>query len=259
MTEQIEQIPPTPEGREGEPQVRFSLIIPTRNEVGNVNPLFERLSPVLSNYNAEVIFVDDSDDATPNAITEKNWPFPVKVIHREAAERVGGLSTAVLEGVTRANGEYIGVMDADLQHPPEVLPRLLDTATSNNDDIVIASRFVEGGSPGGLSGPIRRLGSEGTIFLSHVLFPELKGVKDPMSGFFLFNRRILEGDVTLNPQGFKILLELLVKSNWFNLDEVPLQFQRREHGESKLDLKETMAIYSHMFRLFREKRSRRTN
>lgn len=247
---------PIQEQREIEQRPQFSLIIPTRNEVGNIDPLFARLTPSLVNYRSEVIFVDDSDDETAEVIRGTLWSVPVTVIQRRRDERQGGLSTAVLEGIARARGTYIGVMDADLQHPPEIVPKLLETAIDNDDDIVIASRFAEGGSMEGLSNPVRKLASKGTIFLSHAIFPELKKVTDPMSGFFLFNSRIIEGNIELNPQGFKILLELLVKTHWVNLHEVPFQFQKRTQGESKLDTREVMAIYSHMFRLFKEKHRR---
>jgi len=259
MLERDEQTGLVFENKEREPRVLFSLIIPTRNEIDNVNPLFKRLSPVLSKYHAEVIFVDDSDDNTSSALRNKDWTFPVNIIHRKRGERKGGLSTAVLQGIAVARGDYIGVMDADLQHPPELLPNLLTAINNNNSDIVIASRFVEKGSLSGLSGPIRKLGSKGTIFLIHALFPELKKVRDPMSGFFLFNKKILDGETELNPQGFKILFELLIKSHWVNLSEIPLQFEKREHGKSKLDIKEIIYTYSYMLRSFKEKHSKITS
>ncbi len=247
-----EQIRPTSELKETEPKFEISLVIPTKNESGNVDLLFERLVPILTGYKSEAIFVDDSSDDTAEKIKGKVWPFPVNIIQRGFNEQVGGLSTAVLEGVAKANGKYIGVMDADLQHPPELLPQLINSAIRNNDDIVIASRFIPGGSIEGLSNPIRKLGSRGTTMLTHVLFPELKQVSDPMSGFFLFNKKILEGDFELNPQGFKILLELLVKTNWVSLGEIPLRFNKRTQEKSKFIAKEKMSAYFHIFQLFRE-------
>lgn len=255
----VERERPNQERKESDSQPHLSLIIPTKNEAGNIEPLFTRLVPSLANFRSEIIFVDDSDDNTAQQIREKTWPFPVSVISRKPHERQGGLSTAVIEGIVSARGEYIGVMDADLQHPPEVVPELLETALKNDDDVVVASRFAKGGSIEGLSNPARKLGSKGTIFLSHVIFPKLRNVSDPMSGFFLFNRRILEGDVSLNPQGFKILLELLVKTNWVNLHEVPFEFQRRVQGSSKLNTKEAIAVYSHMFTLLKDKYKKRNS
>ncbi|HVT01232.1 MAG TPA: polyprenol monophosphomannose synthase [Patescibacteria group bacterium] len=245
------------EHREDSQKAIFSLIIPTRNEVENLAPLYKRLTPILTPNNCEVIFVDDSDDNTPNLLRQQRWSFPVSVMHRSIQERKGGLSTAVLLGISHATGRFIGVMDADLQHPPELIPTLLSSAV-NDKDIVIASRFVNGGSIEGLSNPLRKLGSRGTNTLAHFLFPALKNVKDTMSGFFLFDRKLLDDGTQLNPEGFKILLELLVKTNWVSLEEIPLQFQRREYGESKFNMNETLAIYMHMLRLFREKKFRRT-
>lgn len=102
-------------------------------------------------------FVDDSDDDTPARLQEKPWPMPVKVIARPKDQRQGGLSTAVMEGISNSSGQYIGVMDADLQHPPEVIPTLLETAKGNDDDIVIASRFTKGGGLEGLANPGRKI------------------------------------------------------------------------------------------------------
>lgn len=243
------------ESKEGESKPVFSLIIPTRNEIDNIQPLSTRLIPSLRGYQSEVIFVDDSDDNTPDVIRNIAWSMPMQVVTRERGQRRGGLSTAVMGGIGRSSGQYIGVMDADLQHPPEVIPTMLRTAQENDDDILIASRYTEGGSMEGLANPARRLGSKGTIFLYHKVFPKLKGVTDPSSGFFIVNRRILE-EAELHPQGFKMLLEILVNTNWVKLHEVPYEFDKRLYGESKMGAQVGLDLFSHMYKLWRRKNKR---
>ncbi len=234
-----------------------SLIIPTLNEEQNLPILFAKLRELLRETNYEIILVDDSDDAT--ATTARRLAFEmtlnVSVIHREGDEREGGLSTAVLAGVAAAYGDYVCIMDADLQHPPELVIDMIATARESDADIVVASSYVEGGSDAGLSSGTRRLISKASKGLVKTVFRRsLKSVSDPLSGFFLARRSLLN-ETALRPIGFKILLDILVRSNWKLAAEVPLQFERRAAGSSKATLTQGRDLLSHVMRLFWERRT----
>src|SRR6478672_6585276 len=226
--------------------LELSVVIPTYNERDNVATLLHRLEGSLADISAEVIFVDDSDDGTPAAITACQSPLPVRVIHREGRQRAGGLSTAVLRGVATARGKYVCVMDGDLQHPPETIPSLVERAAGTEADIVIASRNVSGGSNGGLDGPWRRFVSWAFGMVSRTLFYEkLRRVKDPLSGFLLVRRSALDG-ITLRPIGYKISLEILIRAAGSHVEEVPYSFSGREEGESKASLSTGVTFFRHV-------------
>jgi dolichol-phosphate mannosyltransferase len=227
-----------------------SLIVPTRNEAENVSELLVRLDRLPAGVLGEVIFVDDSDDDTPAAIAylAPSVHFSVDVIHREPGDRVGGLSGAVVEGFRRGRGEWLGVMDADLQHPPEVLAELFATGQSAGADIVCATRNVNGGARDGL-GAARDLISKSFTTVARRAFPRrLRGVSDPMSGFFLVRRAALQPEA-LRPTGFKILLEILVRTPGLRRAEVGYEFAARFAGDSKASLKEGVVYLRHLARL----------
>jgi dolichol-phosphate mannosyltransferase len=216
--------------------VEISIIVPTYNERDNIVTLIERIDKALERHQLsyEVIIVDDSSpDGTAGIAKSLSLRYPVKVIVRKGKR---GLSSAVLEGVKEAEGRFIVVMDADLQHPPEIIPRLYKRAIQDSCELVIASRYVPGGSPGHWS-LMRKLISKGATYLARSFLPRVRHVKDPMSGFFLLRKDVLDG-ATLNPRGFKILLEILVKGNYRKVCEEPYVFGRRLSGESKLGTKE---------------------
>jgi dolichol-phosphate mannosyltransferase len=206
----------------------LSIIVPTYNEAENVRELIERVEASLKGLDFEVIVVDDSSpDGTAEIAEELGKIYGnVKVVKRP---RKMGLASAVLDGMKVAKHELIAVMDADLQHPPELLPKLLEKAREGYD-IVVASRYVEGG---GIEewGFWRRLISRGATFLAHAFLPKTRGVKDPMSGFFLFRRGVVEG-IELNPIGYKLLLEVLVKGRYEKVIEVPYVFKVRKRGKA---------------------------
>jgi glycosyltransferase involved in cell wall biosynthesis len=227
-----------------------SLIIPTRNEAGNISELLVRLDRLPAGVLGEVIFVDDSDDDTPAAIAYlgPSVDFPVDVVHREAGHRDGGLSGAVLEGFRRAKCEWMAVMDADLQHPPEVLADLFARGSADGADIVCATRNVGGGARDGL-GAARDLISKSFTTFARRAFPRrLRGVSDPMSGFFLVRRSAVDPD-TLNPTGFKILLEILVRTPGLRRAEVAYEFACRHAGDSKASLRQGVTYLRHLARL----------
>ena len=227
-----------------------SLIVPTRNEAGNISELLVRLDRLPAGVLGEVIFVDDSDDDTPAAIAylAPSVDFPVAVVHREAGLRADGLSGAVIEGFRRARGEWLAVMDADLQHPPEVLAELFATAESAGVDIVCASRNVGGGGRDGL-GAARDLISKSFTTFARQAFPRrLRGLSDPMSGFFLVRQAALDLD-RLRPTGFKVLLEILVRTPGLRKAEVGYEFGPRFAGDSKASLKQGVTYLRHLARL----------
>ncbi|HVW33524.1 MAG TPA: polyprenol monophosphomannose synthase [Acidimicrobiia bacterium] len=234
----------------GEIQGAVSLVVPTRNEAGNISELLVRLGRLPAGVLGEVIFVDDSDDDTPAAIAylAPSVDFPVAVIHREPGDRTGGLSGAVVEGFRRARGPWLGVMDADLQHPPEVLADLFAAGESGPADIVCATRNVSGGGRDGL-GATRDLISKSFTTFARRAFPRrLRGVSDPMSGFFLVRRSALDPEA-LHPTGFKILLEILVRTRGLRRTEVGYEFAARYAGDSKASLKQGVVYLRHLARL----------
>ena len=241
--------------RSTEPQL--SVVIPTRNERDNIPTLLTTLADALKGVPTEVIFVDDSDDTTPQVIAAQasNFPatFRVRLQHRRAGtERAGGLATAVSAGMDGARAKYVAVLDADLQHPPARLRTLFDEAVKADADVVLATRYLPGGSYEGLDGPSRKLISMGLKWVAKIVFPDqLLRVSDPLGGFFLVRRSIIEG-VTLRPIGYKISLELLVRCKWARLVEVPYHFHARAAGQSKSDFKQGMMVLRHMGRLVRE-------
>ncbi len=230
------------------PDLSLSLLIPTRNEEDNVLPLLERIERALANRPYEVLFVDDSDDETPARIREAQERFPnVKLIHRQPGKRSGGLSGAVVCGMNSAVGQWVCVMDADLQHPPELIPSMLVRA-QQGCDLVAASRMAGGGGLAGLSRPRRWL-STGLAVLTRLLFPTpLSGISDPLTGFFVLRRSAFDPSC-LSPNGFKILLDILVSTPGLKASEVPFQIQSRREGQSKAGLREIGRFFSLILQL----------
>lgn len=226
---------------------RVSLVIPTFNESANVAELLSRLAAALpAGAPCEVIFVDDSTDDTPAVITEaaRRSRLAVLVRHREAAE--GGLGGAVALGLREAAAPWIVVLDADLQHPPALVPELIAAGEQAGADLVVATRYAGGGSRAGLGGGFRKVVSGGSTVLAKTIFPrELRDVSDPMSGFFAVRAAALNADL-LRPLGYKILLELIVRCRLQRITEVPYQFQDRFAGESKASFSEGLRFLQHL-------------
>lgn len=227
----------------------LSVIVPTRNEAGNVEPLLSRLERALKGTDFEVIFVDDSTDNTPDVIRQKagEHTFGVSVIARPP-ERRNGLGMAVVEGMHAARSEWIVVMDGDLQHPPEVIRELLDKANSTGADLVAASRLSEGASTGGLSKKRTLLSRSLTLGLQACFPKNLRNVSDPLTGFFLLRRSAIALD-KLHPEGFKILLEVLMRNTQLKVAEVPFEFGKRHSGESKASPKEMLRLIRQVAKL----------
>lgn len=217
----------------------LSVIVPTFNEGPNVAELVRRTTDALADRAVEVIFVDDSTDDTPDIIraVAADARIPVRLIHRD--DPVGGLGGAVVEGIKAAASDRCVVMDGDLQHPPEVIADLLARAELGDVDVVVASRYVAGGTSDGLANAVRTTVSRASTLLTKSMFPKkLHNCSDPMTGFFLVDRSALEVE-TLQPRGFKILLEILARKQ-MRIAEVPFSFAPRFAGESKASFSQGM-------------------
>ena len=221
------------------------VVVPTRNEAQNVRPLVEQIKAAFDDRPVSVVFVDDSDDDTPEqvATVAAERVVPVHLLHREPGERDGGLGSAVLSGLrvaAAAGAKWAVVMDGDLQHPPEVAPLLVAKGEWTDADVIVASRYVPGGSAEGLAGMSRTMVSSSATWLAKGIFPrKLRSCTDPMSGFFAVHLPSLPLD-RLRPEGFKILLEVLVRSGRLRVAEVPFTFGERHSGESKASWREGM-------------------
>ncbi len=208
----------------------LSLVVPTYNERENVRSLYRRVVDTLDGEDFEIVFVDDSHDDTPDEI-RKLCAEDSRVRLLRRMER--GLATAVIDGFNIARGDLLAVIDGDLQHPPEMLAHLLRAQRETRADIVVPSRYMPGGDPGGLSG-VRRLLSLGGRALAHILLRESRVTSDPMSGCFLVTRAAAAPILSARPKGFKILLELLVRGDVQRATDVPYAFAPRGAGQSKL-------------------------
>ncbi len=233
-------------------RVLLTLVVPTRNEAENVTGLVGGLRQSLAGIEYRVVFVDDSTDGTPDMIRGlAEGDGRVVLVHREGAEREGGLSTAVTTGMEQFSGdsEFTCVMDADMQHPPEKVREMLEVARSGEADVVVASRYAPGGSYEGLAGRTRRAVSVGSKYLAQLVFKEARKTSDPMTGFFLVRNEAISG-IQFRPTGFKVLLEILVCAPELRVAEVPFGFQARNAGVSKASLRQGFEYLTHILSLF---------
>ncbi|MFG2886079.1 glycosyltransferase [Streptomyces sp. NPDC048297] len=224
-----------------------TIVVPTFNESANIRHLLRQITAsVPARLPCEVVFVDDSTDDTPEVIRDaaRDCAFPVAVLHRE--EPAGGLGGAVVEGLRAATSDWIVVMDGDCQHPPSLVTELVATGERRGAGLVVTSRYIAGGSRAGLAGGYRVAVSRGATWLTKALFPRrLRGISDPMSGFFAIRRSAVTADV-LRPLGYKILLELAVRNRPRQVAEVPFVFQDRYAGESKSSAREGFRFLRHL-------------
>lgn len=231
---------------------QVSIIIPTYNESQNIIKILKSIGEILpKNILAEAIVVDDNSPDETGKIVEnylkdfkKITGYTIDVIHRTAKK---GLSSAILNGIQQAKGDTIVVMDSDFSHPPKIIPRMLDTLRKYRCDIVVASRYVQGGKTSGW--PLKRkiLSKLATIIAKKGL-----GVStaDPMSGFFAFKRPIIK-DLKFDAIGFKMLLEILVKTRGVSVREIPYTFTDRQFGSSKVSLSTAIDYVRSVWRLYR--------
>lgn len=212
----------------------LAIIVPTFNEANNIAPLVESLESVLTGVDWEVMFVDDdSPDGTYRVVRN----LGAQNSRVRGLLRIGrrGLSSACIEGMLACNARYLAVMDADHQHDESLLPRMLKTLREGGVDLVVGSRYVGGGSSDQGLSYVRSAGSKLATRLSLMLLPQR--LSDPMSGFFMMRKEVLDGSLgRLYGKGFKILLDIIsAHEGPIRIAETPYDMKPRHAGESKLD------------------------
>lgn len=211
--------------------VKLSIIIPTYNEKDNLRKvLYLVTKSLVKNVEYEIVVVDDnSPDGTGKIADEiSNNLELISVIHRP---KKMGLTSAIIDGFAISKGEFIGVLDADLQHSPEVLQNFFNEIELGAD-LVIASRYIKGGNCNGWN-IFRKIVSRSATSIAHIFLPKSRTIMDPLSGFFIFKKKQL-CDVQITGIGCKILLEIIVNCNFKKIVEVPYSFKKRAKGSSKL-------------------------
>ena len=238
-------------GKEAKPAL--AVVVPTLHEAANLAVVLDRIRASLAALAVpyELIVVDDdSRDGTENIVQGICAGDPrVRLLVRRGE---CGLAGAITDGWKCSQAEVVGVMDADLQHPPELLPQLW-AKIQNGCDLVVASRYAEPGSMRAWN-PLRRLVSEIGVLMAKPLLRRSNRVKDPLSGFFLVRRRCLDG-LELERHGFKLLLEILVRGKIGSVAEVPFVFGTRQQGASKAGLGTGLHYFYLLGRLWRRKSS----
>jgi dolichol-phosphate mannosyltransferase len=224
----------------------ISIVVPTYREADNLTLLTEAVDDALSGtgYDYELLFIDDdSQDGSEEICAALSGRFPLQIVVRKG-ER--GLATAVIHGISMASGDIVVVMDADLSHPASAIPAMIARLENGESDFVLGSRYVEGGSIHDDWSVFRQLNSIIPSLLAKPLCP----LRDPMSGFFAIRRAEMPPTSRLSPVGYKIALEIFVKGSFARPSEVPIHFSDRQHGESKLSLKEQLNFIRHLGRLY---------
>lgn len=222
---------------------KVSIIIPTYNEAENIENLIKKIEEVLSKNNInnyEIIIVDDNSPDKTYEVVEKISKLDnnVKLIRREKKK---GLSSAIIDGLSKSSGNLIVVLDADFQHPPDIIPKLIKSLKDH--EIVVASRYTKGGKTEGFSF-FRRIISRGATIIAKLLVPEANRTSDPMSGFFAFRKDSINIK-SVNPIGYKILFEILYRNPKAKVVDIPYTFKKRAKGESKLGTKEILEFLLH--------------
>ncbi|KKR04499.1 MAG: Dolichol-phosphate mannosyltransferase [Parcubacteria group bacterium GW2011_GWC2_39_14] len=227
----------------------ISIIVPTYNERESIiNFLKETIIQLsINNIKADIIVVDDnSPDGTADLVENFSKNHNNVILAKRKGKM--GLASACIHGFNLSKSKIIGVMDGDLSHAPKALPYLLNPLIYNLCDITVGSRYIPGGRV--LNWPLRRYMISRTAgFLGSMLTT----VKDVTSGFFFFKREVID-NIRLDPIGFKICLEILVKGNYQTIMEVPFTFSDRVTGKSKMGAKEIFLYLQHLYRLYKYKR-----
>jgi len=231
---------------------QITIVLPTYNESQNIINILKSISSnVPRGLITETIVVDDnSPDGTGTIVEEylknikKMANHTIEIIHRKAKD---GLGSAILKGIQQAKGDTIIVMDSDFSHPPQVIPKLIESIKKYQYDIAVASRYIKGGRIENWSAKRKIISRFATLIAKKGL-----GIntKDPMSGFFAFKKNILN-ESNIDAIGYKILLEILVKTKNVTITEVPYTFRDRELGSSKLSIKTVFDYYKSVWKLYR--------
>lgn len=232
----------------------LSVVVPTYNEKNNIEPLLRHIKASLEGITEyEVVFVDDSTDETPQVIEGLCRQYGNVALKHRTEEK--GLASAVVCGFELARGDVLAVMDADLQHPPDLLATMYE-AVETGADVVLPSRYISGGKDEGLSF-FRKLASTTARLTGKLFLKSLRRISDPTSGFFMLRREVITA-VKLRPVGWKILMEILVMGRYSRVVEVPYAFQKRRAEASKINFKVTLLYFIHIVLLIvRSERERR--
>lgn len=231
---------------------QVSIIIPTYNESTNIIGILKSIGENLpKNITAEAIVVDDnSPDLTGKIVEEylknvkKIAGYTMDIIHRTSKN---GLSSAILSGIQRAKGDTIVVMDSDFSHPPQIIPKMIESLKKYQCDMVVASRYINGGKINGWTLKRKVMSKVATLIATKGLGVK---TKDPMSGFFAFKKNILKG-INFDAIGYKILLEILVKKSGIAVKEIPYTFENRSFGASKLDGSTITDYFKSVWKLYK--------
>lgn len=219
-----------------------TIIIPTYEEAANIPLLINEVEKIRGDAHIDLLFMDDNSQDGSKALFEsikKDW------VHYVIRTKNRGLSQSVVDGFSRAKGDVIVVMDADFSHPVGAIPKMI-TAIADGYDFVIGSRYIHGGSTDESWGLFRKINSWGATLLAQ----PLTSIYDPMTGFFAFRRSLLQSADPLNPTGYKIGLEMLLKTHPQKIHEMPYHFQDRKLGSSKLSFREQLKYIRHLRRLY---------
>ena len=230
----------------------ISIILPTYNESKNIWSILEHIQKSIpQNLRAETIVIDDNSPDNTAKIAEdyfstikEKTTHTINVVKRKAKD---GLSSAILNGIQQASGNTIVVMDSDFSHPPQIIPKLIDTLKQTRCDIVIASRYVQGGSIQGWPFKRKLMSKVATTIAKKGLGIESH---DPMSGFFAFKKNIIDG-LKFDAIGYKMLLEILVKTKGVAIQEVPYTFTDRQAGASKLGASTVLDYCKSVWKLYK--------
>lgn len=223
-----------------------SVIIPTYRERDNLARLLPALLGVFyeANLAGEIVVVDDaSNDGTDDLCRILGTVKPVRLITRRD-ER--GLATAVIRGLQATSSEICVVMDADFSHPPEAVPKLVEAVREGGSEMAIGSRYILGGAVDENWSWFRRANSRVATYLAK----GLTRISDPMAGFFAIRRDVFTRAGVVRPLGYKIALELLVRCDCRHVAEVPIRFQDRAVGESKMTMRQQWLYLRHLGRLY---------
>ncbi len=233
-------------------KAQVSIIIPTYNESKNIVDILKSIGQNLPiSVKTEAIVIDDnSPDGTGKIVEDylknvkKMAGYTIDIIHRKTKN---GLSSAILKGIQHAKGETIVVMDSDFSHPPQIIPRMIEAIKKYQCDIVVASRYVKGGNIDGWSLKRKIVSKLATVIAKKGLTID---TADPMSGFFAFKRSIING-LKFDAIGYKMLLEILVKTRGVNVKEIPYSFKDREFGSSKVGISTILDYLKSIMKLYR--------
>ncbi len=232
--------------------LQISIILPTYNESQNIVSILKLIRQnIPKDIHTETIVVDDnSPDGTGRIVDDyiqnlkKIAENTIDVIHRKAKD---GLSSAILKGIQNAKGDTIIVMDSDFSHPPQIIPKLIDALKQYQCDLVVASRYITGGNIQGWTAKRKLMSKVATMVAKKGLGVK---IKDPMSGFFAFKKNIIKG-LNFDALGYKLLLEILVKTKDIDVKEIPYTFENRKFGSSKLNSSIIIGYFKSVWKLYK--------